>query len=317
MSSRVTSALIGFGHLGKWHAQKMESLETCDFRAIVESDKSRHQEIQKLYPKVRITDDIFSVLSEIDAAVIATPTSTHHKYIEILMDAGKHLFCEKPMVSNWENLKEIESKLHEYKGVFQVGHSERCHAVWEKREDYESFFKDPCYIEINRCAPFKGRATDVDVVSDLMIHDIDLLLWLFGPKPISVAAVGAKMRTSHWDFVHADFMLENGGKVSINASRNDTLEKRGLNIVNSEGTLSFDLLGSKFHYASSIEKDASQFVKIQDYEKRDHLFFQQESFYNSILKSTPVFVTFDDGKNALKVLESVQQSLLLSQQVSL
>src|SRR5690606_27312243 len=118
---------------------------------------------------------------------IVTPTSTHFELCDYLVKQGKHVFCEKPLCAFYDEVLKLETVLKEDK-VLQVGHSERCHKAWEVLKEEFSEISAPWALKINRVAAFKGRATDVDVVQDLMIHDIDLLLFLMKKKPISVKA---------------------------------------------------------------------------------------------------------------------------------
>ena len=221
---RVKVALIGYGHLGKWHAQKAQALETSEFVAIVEPTSDEQARAKEAYPGLKVVSTVEEIITDIDAALIVTPTSFHFEYLQTLLKNDKHIFCEKPLCQTIAEVKELEPLLKDK--VYQVGHSERCHLVWDEIVPRIGDDKSRKTIRINRFAPFKGRATDVDVVSDLMIHDIDLLLYLLKSRPVKISATGHKIRTDNWDHVTAHFILENGDEAIIVSGRNHAYEER-------------------------------------------------------------------------------------------
>lgn len=304
---KVKVATIGYGHLGRWHAQKAFGIENSELVAIVESFPKNQEMAKEAYPNVKIVNDVKDIIDEIDAAVIVTPTSTHHELTSYLLKNNKHVFCEKPLCSTYEETLDLKNKIGE--SIVQVGHSERCHEAWEKlSEDFESISGNKT-VKLTRFAPFKGRATDVDVVQDLMIHDIDLMLYLFKQKPHKVSAFGHKIRTDKYDHATAHFYFENGDHVIITSGRNHVEEVRSLEVMSSEGCLYVDLFTNEIKKGTNSQYDDGTFVKVESYAKRDHLLIEQQSFYNSILNKTKPMVTYEDGVNAVylvtKVLESI------------
>ena len=313
---KVRVAVIGFGHLGKWHAQKTAVLESAELVAIVDPFERSLLAAKEQYPNVRCVNDISDVIMDIDAAIVVTPTSTHYELTKYLLKNKKHVFCEKPLCTNFsevQNLKEYVSD----DLVLQVGHSERCHEVWELISDELNRHEEHKSIALDRVAAFKGRATDVDVVQDLMIHDVDLLLYLFKQKPISVKAFGHKIRTQKWDHVTAVFTYEDGSHARVTASRNHAHEKRSFEIVSSKGAAHVDLFQNNYHIATDGQFDDGQFVKSTPYTKRDHLLLEQKAFYNSILNQTTPMVTYDDGATVVYVLDKIIQSLENRKEVEL
>lgn len=305
--SKVNVAVIGFGHLGKWHTQKADQLEGSNLVAIVEPFEANKKAAAEAYPNAKIVDKIEDVMDEIDAAIIVTPTSTHYELTKQLLQNKKHVFCEKPLCSNFEEAKELEQYLGDR--VLQVGHSERCHQAWEKLINEFSQITGNKTIKITRFAPFKGRATDVDVVQDLMIHDIDLMLYLFGQKPISVNSLGHKIRTDKWDHVTSHFFFANGDEVIITSGRNHVKEVRELEVMSSSGCHYVDLFTNTIHRGTNSQFEDGTFVKEETYEKRDHLFIEQENFYNSIINNSTPMVTYEDGVNAVYLVTKVNESL--------
>ncbi|CBW25491.1 putative oxidoreductase [Halobacteriovorax marinus SJ] len=300
-------AVVGYGHLGRWHADKVKAISESELSFIVEPFAEAREKAKEAHPDCQVVANVEDIFGKVDAAIVVTPTSYHFQVVKKLLEQDIHVFCEKPMTSTVSEAKEIGEILSKKSLTFQVGHSERCHQIWERREEYSNFFEFSPVARINRVAPFKGRATDVDVVQDLMIHDIDLLLYLFKEKPISLSSRGFKIRTDKWDHVSTDFNFSSGLKANITVSRNHVKEMRNLEVTNHCGTLFFDLFENKLLVGKGEEQ--SDFVKEIPYEKRDHLLIEQQRFYNSILKGDEIFVDYDAGLSAVVLIEKVLESL--------
>lgn len=308
-NNKIKVALIGYGHLGVWHAQKCEQLDNSELFAIVESYPPNMEKAKVAHPNCLVVSKLEEVLDEIDAALVVTPTSVHFEVCRTLIENNKHVFCEKPFTATFEEAKKLE-KLAKSKDVtIQVGHSERFHKVWDMKNKYPEFFEGPASVLIQRCAPFKGRATDVSVVSDLMIHDLDLTHFLFAEKPTSLRSHGYKIRTNEYDYVSTTLYFDSKKEVNIINSRNDTFEKRSLTIVNKFGTLYFDLLNFEFSVALGSATDSDHYVQNNDYAKSDHLLIEQELFYESILNKTSAVVSIDDGVKIVELISKVHESL--------
>ena len=302
--NKVKVAIIGHGHLGKWHAQKAEALETCDLVAIVESNKSAHDEIKKSYPDTQIVSSLDEVIDSIDAAFVITPTSFHHQIVIKLLKHNKHVFCEKPLCSSLEEAAEIQKAAEGKNLLIQVGHSERFHYIWEKFQDYLLNSKN-AVIQFTRISPFKGRATDVDVVQDLMIHDIDLLFHLFSAKVESIQSKGIKNLSQHWDHVTSVMNINNGNTVIFNVGRNSCSEQRSLRVTDSRGELFVDLMNNRFE----LRDNKGEVVESSEYPKRDHLLEEHKHFYESILHNKKAVVDLDDGVNAVNLMHKVLKQL--------
>lgn len=307
--NKIRVAVIGYGHLGKWHAQKAESFpELAELKYIVEKFPAGIEAAKAAHPKVTVVDDISKCINDIDAAFVVTPTSFHFEIVEYLLKNNKHVFCEKPLTETTAQSLILKELLKNKNLVLQVGHSERFHQAWERKENYKQFFSSPAHITLKRVAPFKGRATDVDVVQDLMIHDLDLLVYLFGETPISVESVGFKMRTNRYDYVSSNFKFKSGHRATITVGRNQTKEVRELEISNKSGTLLVDLMRNEIQEALG-NVSGPEFVSLDKYEKRDHLMLEHKHFYDSIINHKPAIVTLEDGLLAVKLIDKVIESV--------
>lgn len=310
---KVNVAVVGYGHLGRWHTQKAAGLENANLVAVVEP--FNQTAVKEAYPNIKVVADIKEVMNEIDAAIIVTPTSTHFELTSLLLENNKHVFCEKPLCATYDEVVLLADKVGDK--VLQVGHSERCHQAWELLSDKFAAITGKRTFKIDRFAPFKGRATDVDVVQDLMIHDLDLMLYILKMSPVSVSAIGHKIITSKWDHVTATFSFEDGSEAIITSGRNHVKEVRALEVMSDSGCIYVDLFANKIYEGSSSKFDDDTFVKESNYEKRDHLLIEQEQFYHSILNNSAPVVNYDDGAKAVFLVSKVMESLDKSERVSL
>ncbi len=308
--TKVRVAVLGYGHLGKWHCQKVEAhKDVAEFVAIVEKFPAAQDEAKKNHPNVKVVSDIKEIINEIDAAFIVTPTSTHFELVKYLLENNKHVFCEKPLCSN-DSEADALAKIAEGKNVvLQVGHSERFHEAWQQLRSRFQKLSTPFTVRINRSAPFKGRATDVDVVQDLAIHDLDLVLHLFKQKPLQVSAQGLKIRTNKWDHANIHLTLEDKCDVFIVVGRNSVKEMRDLEVISKDGMITVDLFTNKIYEATSSKFEDGTFVKEETYNKRDHLLLEHQSFYYSILHSHPAIVGLKDGLNAVHLIDCALKSM--------
>lgn len=308
---KVRVVIFGYGHLGRWHVQKACDLnDLCELVAIVEPFASAQEKIKIDYPNLRVVSQWSEIRDDFDAAVVVTPTSTHYQLVDELLKAHKHVFCEKPLCSTICQVQELAPLIGDK--VLQVGHSERFHEVWSSlREKFQSI-KTPFICNIRRVAPFKGRATDVDVVQDLMIHDIDLMLYLFGKKPSKIEAKALRIRTDNWDYCRALFHFADGSLITIDSGRNNSQEERSLEVVTDEGVTFVDLFKRQVALAPSGKTESGEFVETLDYPARDHLLEEHKNFYQSILANTKPLVGYKDGEAAVyfvsKVLEALEKN---------
>lgn len=308
--SKVRVAVLGYGHLGKWHCQKVAALsEMAEFVAIVEKFPNAQEAARMAYPHVKVVSDVREIINEIDAAFIVTPTSVHFELVKFLIQSKKHIFCEKPICSNDQEAMELKKLTNLFDRVLQVGHSERFHEAWERLLPKFKDLKAPYTIRLNRSAPFKGRATDVDVVQDLAIHDLDLLMYLFKERPLKIKAHGLKIRTSNWDHANIHVSMEKECEAYIEVSRNHVKEVRDLEIISKDGMIFVDLFTNKILEAPSGQNTDGTFVKEESYQKRDHLLLEHQHFYQSILKSQKIIVPFKDGIDVVHLIDCTLKSM--------
>lgn len=307
MIPQTRIALLGYGYLGKWHAQKLSSNSNIEFVAIVEPNVSMHQEIKTTYPKVKVVTDIMEVLSAIDAALVVTPTSLHEKHVSMLLEHNKHVFCEKPLAHNYHAANELYkmSKLKN-KLITQVGHSERCHKIFQdKKQDLMHLVQEDGFCLFERYGAFKGRATDVSCVEDIMVHDLDLMMYVFNPQLVSCSAIGIKSKTTNWDTVQATFQTKNQ-TYNFFVSRDAGEERRQMSCFSSKGSVVINFMNNKL---TTTENG----LETSEYEKRDHLTYEQNAFITAIKNNSAPMVSFHDGRVACYLVEVVLQALKTQQ----
>ncbi len=303
----IKVALLGYGHLGKWHADKIMALDEAELVAIVDPSPETEKKIKEKNIKAPVFQNLSDCDVDFDAGIVVTPTSFHFEICKALLSKNKHVFCEKPMTSTFEESLEIEALAKEKGVVFQVGHSERFHAIWETVKKKDTYFVGKPLFHLERQAPFKGRATDVDVVQDLMIHDLDILLYLTGEMPLSVRAFGKKIRTDKWDYAEAYLEFASGAHAVIKVGRNYVDEVRDFILTNEAGTIKVDLFQKNFKEASGGAK--KDFVIEQSYAARDHLLEEHKVFYSAIKGESENYVNATDGRSAVFLVEKVLQAI--------
>ena len=307
---KVRVAILGYGHLGKWHCQKVEAnKDVAEFVAIVEKFPSGQEAAKTNHPNVKVVSDIKDVINEIDAAFIVTPTSTHFELAKYLLENNKHVFCEKPVCSNDQEANELRKVATGKNVIFQVGQSERFHEAWDLlRKTFQNLPK-PYTVRINRVAPFKGRATDVDVVQDLGIHDLDLINFLFPDKIQKIEATAQKIRTSNYDHVNIHARMENGSDAFVVLGRNHVKEIRELEVISKDGMILVDLFTNKILTAPKDKYEDGTFVKEESYNKRDHLLLEHQFSYDSIFNGKKSVVGFEDGAAAVHLVDSTLKAI--------
>jgi predicted dehydrogenase len=183
-------------------------------------------------------DDRKALMADVDAVDIVVPTSEHARYATIALEMGKDVFVEKPLAGELNEAEQIVAAAERYGRIVQVGHSERFNGVWEQVSERIS---NPSFIEIHRLASFSVRGTDISVVGDLMIHDLDLLNHLLGEPPVEIRAKGAGVLTPAPDIVNARLEYAGGCVANVTASRVSVEPMRKLRVFSPNKYLSIDM----------------------------------------------------------------------------
>jgi predicted dehydrogenase len=237
-NTKIRAAVVGAGKMGAIHAKVYDQLPQCDLVAIVDIDVERAQRLADQY-NCSASTDCSEILDKVDAVTIATPTVTHFKLAKIFIKKQIAVLIEKPLAANVREGRKIVALAKKNGSVVAVGHSERCNPVAQaiKRLDIQ-----PKFIEANRISPYPFRSTDVGVVLDVMIHDIDIILSLAASKIKRVDAVGVNVVENREDICNARIVFENGCIANITASRLALKTERKVRVFTRQAYLSVDYL---------------------------------------------------------------------------
>ncbi len=293
---KVRVGIIGVGYLGSLHARILTEIKNVHFVGVYDIDEERKHKIASIY-KVKAFEDEEELIDNVDAVICAVPTKHHHRVGIKVLQRNKHLFIEKPISETIEQGEELVKLAKERKLKFMVGHVERFNPSILASEKY---IKDPFYIETLRIAPFNPRGTDVDVVKDLMIHDLDIALNYIRSEPILVHAVGAPVLTDKIDIASARIEFENCAVINLTVSRASLKKVREIRIFQSDRYISINLL-SKESYMIVKEEDAILPYFLDVDEHLEPLKLEVQEFINSIVEDRKPKVSGEDGLRALKV----------------
>jgi len=294
-------AVIGVGYLGKFHAQKYVAHPDAELIAVADTDLETATEIATQL-NCSATNDYRELLGKVDAVSVAVPTNIHHAVTKDFLEHGCHVLVEKPITTTVDEATDLINIANKNECTLQVGHIERFNpAVLNVADQLEQ----PLFIESNRLAPFKLRATDVDVVLDLMIHDIDIILDIVKSDPVSISASGASILSNSVDITNARIEFENGCVANVTSSRVSMKPERKMRLFLPDSYVSIDFQDKLLKVHTRGEKE--MFPGIPEiiseetvYEESDALALEIDSFIQAILNKAAPKVTGDDGRRALK-----------------
>lgn len=215
MGERVRAAVVGVGALGRHHARILASTDGIDFVGVADTDEPRARDVAGTY-SVESFSDPRALIGRVDAVCVAAPTVVHHELARTFIDAGVHVLVEKPMTTTLEEADDLIARAAERHVVLAVGHTERFNPAIDVALP---FLTRPRFIEVHRLGTFPDRSLDIDVVFDLMIHDLDILLSTLRQPVVSIEAVGVPVLTDRVDIANARLKFEDGCVANLTASR--------------------------------------------------------------------------------------------------
>jgi predicted dehydrogenase len=297
----LQTAVIGVGYLGRFHAEKYAQLSEADLVGVVDSDFNRARAVAKEVGTLSY-ENYEDLLGKVDAVSIVVPTVHHHKIARHFLEAGVHVLLEKPIASTVDEAKDLEELATEQNLVLQIGHVQRYNVVFT---EFRQSIQQPKFIENLRIAPFTKRGADVDVILDLMIHDIDLVLAITGELPAKVECTGVSILTPLTDLAHARLVFRDGCVASLTASRVSDKAERKMRIFQNGLYLSLDFgtgqarkLQVDLHTELSPEDLQPENLQL---EQGDDLLAEIADFLSCIEKSNSPKVSGKDGRQALQV----------------
>ena len=325
MSKQVNIGVIGVGHLGVHHASHLAKIKNANLVGVFDTNLERAEEISKKI-NTAIFQSVDNLLENVEAVSIVTPTSTHRNVAEKCIKKGKHVFIEKPITSSVKDAEHLIELSKKYNVIIQVGHIERFNPALLALSNLEI---DPKYIEVHRMAPFMSRGTDVPVVLDLMIHDIDLILSFISSPVKEIYANGVSIMTNSVDIANARIKFENGSIANITSSRVAKDRVRKIKIFQQDLYVTIDFLAgiSEVYKAMGasqsdpdaimsaplVEKDGKHrqiFYEKPKVKKTDALKAELKNYLNAVLGKEKPMVDGFAGKQALDVAIKIHDKIL-------
>lgn len=310
--------IVGLGHLGKIHLKLLGEIPEFKIKAIYDIDK--HVISSLTYQKdIAICNNYDELLQLVDVVLVITPTPTHFELASKAIKKGKHVFIEKPATDNPDDTKILINLAKEAGVIVQVGHVERFNPAFTAAKNY---IENPSFIEIERLACYNSRGTDVSVVLDLMIHDIDLLLNTIKSKIRKISACGASIvsKTADWASVRVEF--ENGCIANLMANRVAISNVRKMTVFQKNTFIHIDLLNktTSIHNIQAITAgnkgiELNPGEGLQKYEMLQNqpiihpvnaIKTELEHFYKSITENFPLAVSLSDAEIALQVVLEIE-----------
>ncbi len=306
---RIKVGVVGVGYFGQFHAEKYAKIEETELVGVVDTDASRAREVAKrnrTQPFEHHTD----LFNKVQAVSVAVPTPFHHPVTKDFFLHGIDVLLEKPVSKTSEEADELIGLAESNGRIFQMGHLERFNGALS---GIEGRARHPKFVESHRVGPFSGRGAEVDVVLDLMIHDLDILLSLVRSRVKSLQAVGVPILTRHPDIANARIEFENGCVASLTASRVSKEKVRKTRIFQSEEILSIDYLSQKLSLSKKSPSEKGKVPEMVTEEipvpKTDLLEAEIRSFLQSVRNRKPARVSGLDGKRALELALQIIQKI--------
>ena len=321
--SPLRIGIAGAGHFGRYHALKVAASSRSRLSGVYDPDLERAKTVGWEAGAKEIGFD--DLLDASDALIIAAPAEVHYDLAAKALLAGKHVLVEKPVAATLAQADELSILAAQRQLVLQVGHLERFSAAYQAMAGRVGA---PLYIEATRIAPFKPRGTDVSVILDLMIHDLDLVLALVDSEIESVDAVGAPVASPHEDIANARLRFRNGAVAAITASRISPRIERRMRIFAQNSYMAADFSSRRLTViARTASADGSLTARQQPvpgvagfgieevaWEDHDSLAAEHAAFVASVLDGAPVLVDAAVGRRALAAALAVAESMRTSRE---
>ncbi len=306
----IRTAVVGVGYLGRFHAQKYASLRNSKLIGVADSSAAARDALAAELGTEPVAD-YRELLGKVDAVSIVTPTPSHHEIAKEFLAAGAHVLLEKPMTVTVAQAEDLIGIARRKKLVLQIGHLERFNAAVQALQPIMGV---PRFIESARLAPFKVRGTEVDVVLDLMIHDIDLILSIVRSPVVAVDAIGSSVFSKEIDIANARLRFANGCVANATASRVSLKTERKLRMFQDDAYVSVDLhqkVLTVIRKGAGVGLDGMPQVAIEEnnFEQGDALMSEVQAFLQAVESGTEPPVSGEDGLAALRMAISITEQV--------
>lgn len=306
--NKTKVAVIGVGYLGRFHAQKYQQSENAELIAVCDTDKARCDEVSAEL-NVPAVYDMQAILEKVDAVSVVVPTQAHYQVVKTCLAQGIDVLVEKPMTTTVAQAEELIQLAKKSSAILQIGHLERFNPVITALSEV---MLAPQFIECVRLAPFQPRGTDVNVVLDLMIHDIDIVQSLLHAKPTHIDAIGTPVFTQINDIVNARIHYENGCVANFTASRVSLKQERKIRLFQHDAYISIDTHNKQLAMYKKDSNASNPFGVVptqKSFTEGDPLAVEIKAFLQCVQTRTAPLVTGEDGKQALAIAHEITEAV--------
>ena len=313
-------AVFGAGHLGKFHLNNWLEIEGVSVTGFYDPDDHNAKAVAEKYDLKRY-NNAEELMDSCDAVDIVAPTSFHYELCDLALRKGKHVFVEKPLANSMEEARMLVKLAKESNLKFQVGHVERFNPAFLSLKDYKL---QPMFIEVHRLAQFNPRGTDVSVILDLMIHDIDIILNLVKSNVSYISANGVAVMSDTPDIANVRIEFDNGCVANLTSSRISMKKMRKMRLFQKDAYIGIDFLekktevirlnaeGDKNVFTFDIEtNNGKKTIAIANpvIEDGNAIKMELEAFKNAIINNTETPVTVQDGFAAMEVAHKILEKI--------
>lgn len=308
--------VFGVGHLGKFHLNNWKDMPDVQIVGFYDPNDAIAKEVAEKYGLERFTNTA-ELLNACDAADVVAPTTNHYELCSAAIRKGKHVFVEKPLASTMEEARQLVKLVREMNTKFQVGHVERFNPAYLATRELQL---NPMFIEVHRLAEFNPRGTEVSVILDLMIHDIDIILNLVKSEVKSISASGVAVMTDTPDIANVRIEFNNGCVANLTSSRISMKKMRKIRIFQKDAYIGIDFLNKKTEVIK-LKTAADENVFSFDIEtprgkktiavanpvvpEINAIKMELETFKEAIINNTPTIVSVVDGYRAMDVAHQI------------
>ena len=303
---KLNIGVIGIGYLGKYHLQKFITNRNCKTTWIVDLDPNNLS--QNISDSIKKTTKYKDIVKDVDAVSIVTPTKNHYQIAKFFLENKKHVLIEKPITNTVDQADKLITIAKKNKLILQAGHLERFNPVMERLNNE---IMKPVFIEVHRLAKFNPRSTDVNVIFDLMIHDIDIVTSLVKKKIKKISAFGKKIITNSIDIANVRIEFTNDCVANLTSSRISQKNERKIRIFEKDKYYSVDFMNSniKRYYKSSLNRKKLFEYKEFNYKKTDALKEEINNFILSCMRKDIPKVDGIQGRDAVKIATVISKLL--------
>ena len=300
-SQKLKGAVIGVGYLGNFHAQKIQNCPEAELIGVFDQYQPQAEKIAQALKTKHFTD-LGEVVAQVDFVTIAAATQAHYELAKFFLEKKVPVLVEKPIAATSAQGFELAELAEKNNVIFSVGHIERFNPAYDIIKQSAA---DTLYFEINRLAPFRVRGSDVSVLHDLMIHDLDLIQFLFKSQVASFTVFGHKMIKDTVDDVSVRLKLQSGVQVTINNSRLSPMIVRNYRAIQKNRTIYVNTATAEGEMLVPTQVDPFHQIEKFQIPKADALQLEMNHFVKAVKKEVSVSITGEEASQALRQVEKI------------